>query len=80
MGRVLEEEGTASPGAGMILELHLTYRCNLACWYCNRGCRLWTGHTPDLSRERIRAIVKGAGEVEKFVLIGGEPTLHPRLQ
>lgn len=62
----------------MILELHLTYRCDLACTYCNRGCRIRTDHTPDMTLEQARCVLTTAPEpIAKIVLIGGEPTLHP---
>ncbi len=62
----------------MTLELHITYRCDLACFYCNRGCRIHTHHTPDLSLGHFNFFLQSVPEpIKKIVLIGGEPTLHP---
>jgi hypothetical protein len=62
-----------------ILEVHLTYRCDLACLYCNRGCALRTDHTPDMDLGQFRSWIQSAPEFDKVAFLGGEPTLHPDL-
>jgi hypothetical protein len=59
------------------IELHLTYRCNLACVGCNRGCSLRTDHTPDLTLEQFSTFLDTCPPYARLVLLGGEPTLHP---
>lgn len=61
----------------MKLELHLTYVCNLACRYCNRGSNFATGHTRDMTVADVLVALREISEpVERIILIGGEPTLH----
>lgn len=62
----------------MTIELHLTYRCNLSCLYCNRGCSIRQDHTPDMTIDQVEWVLTTAPKpITKIVLIGGEPTLHP---
>jgi hypothetical protein len=59
-------------------ELHITYRCDLACINCNRLCFL-PPSTPDMSLEDAHEFVRQAKELHwspGVVIIGGEPTLH----
>ena len=67
----------------ILLELHLTYRCNLACAYCNRGCSLRTDHTPDITLAQWETFLNQLKTSNTYILgvilIGGEPTLHPDL-
>ena len=64
-----------------IIELHITYRCDLACVGCNRACFLPEPHTPDMN---LADVVKFLDEmyeagisIKCLKIIGGEPTLHP---
>ncbi|MEF2229614.1 MAG: radical SAM protein [Pseudodesulfovibrio sp.] len=63
-----------------MINLFVTYRCNLACSYC--FARELHGEYPeDLSEanfERLLAWMSGAS-LPAAAFIGGEPTLHPRL-
>lgn len=66
----------------MELEVHLTYRCNLRCDYCNRGVSIAKPHTPDLTMEQWERCLMSAPDVLrtkshglKVTWTGGEPTL-----
>lgn len=61
----------------MRLELHLTYGCNLACRYCNRASNFPIAHTPPMTIEQIEEAVGNTPALERIILVGGEPTLHP---
>ena len=65
-----------------IVELEITTDCNLKCINCDRSCR----QAPSKERmtlESIQAFVdeslQNKHEWKKIVIIGGEPTLHPKL-
>lgn len=63
-----------------MINIFVTYRCNLACSYC--FARELRGEFPrDMAEERFDALlawmVRAGVPVAAF--IGGEPTLHPRL-
>ncbi|WP_461210677.1 radical SAM protein [Desulfocurvus sp. DL9XJH121] len=63
-----------------MINIFVTYRCNLACSYCFAR-ELHTEYPDDLSPEnfaRLLAWMRGAG-MPSVAFIGGEPTLHPRL-
>ena len=64
------------------VEIDITYRCNMRCPNCNRSC----GQAPaliDMPVAQVDAFLRasvGAGiRWERIRLLGGEPTLHPRL-
>lgn len=62
-------------------EIHLTYRCNLACHNCNRMSFLREPHTPDMTLEDVGEFLMQAQDLDWYpalMLIGGEPTLHPQ--
>jgi len=62
------------------VELHVTHACNLFCESCshysNQGLR---GHLDPALAEAWLRDWSARLEVESFVLLGGEPTLHPNL-
>ena len=66
------------------LEIDLTYRCGLDCWSCNR----FTGIAPwkeeqDITLAQIATLCDDSYRLkwkwDRWFLIGGEPTLHPKL-
>jgi hypothetical protein len=62
------------------LELHVTHACNLACESCSHYSN--QGHIGNLDlaqAERWMAHWSNRLAVETFVLLGGEPTVHPQL-
>jgi len=63
-----------------MINVFVTYRCNLACSYC--FARELHGEYPDdlseVNFERLLAWMRGA-QLPAAAFIGGEPTLHPRL-
>jgi len=69
---------TVRPGAPAYVQFYPTLRCNLACDFCfNRGL-------PPLPDVELSAFVRildrlRAAGVDTLDLLGGEPTLHPRL-
>jgi radical SAM protein with 4Fe4S-binding SPASM domain len=69
---------TSRPGAPAYIQFYPTVRCNLACDFCfNRELPPVSDVAPaDFSR--MLASLRGAG-VTMLDLLGGEPTLHPRL-
>lgn len=63
-----------------IIELNITFNCNLKCLNCARSCR----QAPDRANISIEQIKKFIMESQKknrrwetIVILGGEPTLHP---
>ena len=63
-----------------MIELDITYRCNLKCHGCNRSCgKAPTDQCMDISH--IEAFVRERIELQKkwklINVLGGEPTLHP---
>lgn len=74
------------------LEWHITYRCNLSCAACSRGSWMEHPHTRDMEIADARECIAQAdavgwrqkpgpgngSEPPRVVIIGGEPTLHPR--
>jgi len=59
-------------------ELHITYRCDLACINCNRLCEA-PPTTPDMTLDDAVNFVDQCEQIKfkpKIILIGGEPTLH----
>jgi len=64
------------------IEIDITYRCNLMCYNCNRSCR----QAPSDEHMSIAQIKKFIDESiaknrkwEYITVMGGEPTLHPKL-
>jgi uncharacterized radical SAM superfamily Fe-S cluster-containing enzyme len=63
-----------------LIEIDITYACNLTCFNCNRSC----GQAPTAERMTLdqinffveESIAKGV-KWERIRLLGGEPTLHP---
>ena len=62
------------------LEMHVTHTCNLkcasCCHYSNHGHR---GNVSISEAEAWMLAWRGRFTVNEFVLLGGEPTLHPQL-
>lgn len=62
------------------LEIHLVHGCNLTCESCSHYSN--QGHKGTLSLEEADQWMKGWNQrirPEKFSLVGGEPTIHPKL-
>ena len=62
------------------LELHVAHGCNLACESCSHYSN--HGHAGTVSLEeadRWMALWSGRVAVNRFSLLGGEPTIHPHL-
>lgn len=62
------------------LELHVAHGCNLACESCSHYSN--HGHAGTVSIEeadRWMALWSGRVAVNRFSLLGGEPTIHPNL-
>lgn len=63
-----------------LLELHVTHACNLACESCSHysdhGHR---GNLDPAEADSWMAAWSGRLDVDHFNLLGGEPTIHPRL-
>ena len=65
-----------------LIEIDITYTCNLSCFSCDRSC----GHAPSSDRLSLQQLQKFIHEsIEQGVkwkrirILGGEPTLHPGL-
>ena len=62
------------------LELHVTHACNLACESCSHYSN--HGHSGNLSLEDAYAWMAPWSRrltLDRFVLLGGEPSIHPEL-
>jgi radical SAM family protein len=62
------------------LELHVTHACNLACESCSHYSN--QGHAGNLDPAQADLWMGAWSDrilVEEFVLLGGEPTIHPEL-
>ena len=60
-------------------ELHLTYKCDLDCPGCNRGCFNKKNLPPDMTLgtfDNTLNEIEDLGFAKDLVFIGGEPTLH----
>tara|TARA_Y100000310_G_scaffold342397_1_gene445490 strand:- start:1582 stop:2310 length:729 start_codon:yes stop_codon:yes gene_type:complete len=68
-------------------ELNITLRCNLRCPNCNRLCNLYPDRTATAEDMTTAQIEKSIGQLrdstttkaKRIKIVGGEPTLHPRL-
>jgi Radical SAM superfamily len=62
------------------LELHVSHACNLACESCSHYSN--HGHTGNLDQAQADSWMGAWSDrliVDEFVLLGGEPTIHPGL-
>ncbi len=64
------------------VNIHITDKCSANCQYCyyRVGERVWEPKDGDL--ETLKKIVHNAivcGEVERFIMVGGDPCEHPHL-
>jgi hypothetical protein len=63
-----------------LIEIDITYACNLKCFNCNRSCGL-APSDDRLSLEQIQKFLREtmAKDIpwERIRILGGEPTLHP---
>lgn len=63
-----------------LLELHVTHACNLACESCSHYSDHQHSGNLDLEKaDRWMTAWSGRFGVRQFNLLGGEPTIHPRL-
>src|ERR1700680_2164234 len=68
------------PRPGPLLELHVTHACNLTCESCSHYSN--HGHRGFLELAQAESWMRGWSEritAREFNLLGGEPTMHPRL-
>jgi len=76
------------PATGtLIFEVHISYKCDLECLYCNRAIGLTAAtHTPDMTLDRYKEWLASLPDVLKrkrhlrIVFTGGEPLLVPNLE
>jgi hypothetical protein len=65
-----------------LIELDITYACNLKCYSCNRSCGL-APSDDHLSLEQVRRFIRESIDMnirwKRIRLLGGEPTMHPQL-
>ena len=62
------------------LEMHVTHACNLKCESCcHYSNHSHKGNVGIAEAEAWMSAWRGRFAVEEFVLLGGEPTLHPQL-
>lgn len=64
------------------VEMHITYKCSLACLSCSRACFLQEPYVEDMTFEDLDEFKRQADEigwnVKHILITGGEPTLHPK--
>jgi hypothetical protein len=67
----------------MNFEFDLTYKCNLACKWCNQLCGTKYRRPDDISIEQLEKYINVvAPYIERrnsIRIVGGEPTLHPQI-
>jgi len=67
-----------------VFELDLTYRCTLSCPNCTRRCDILPGEGTDIPLEAVKEMLRQTrktGHVWNHILLmGGDPTLYPKLQ
>jgi len=71
-----------SPSVDLI-EIDITYQCNLRCLNCNRSCTQApdTVHMPvDMIRKFVDDSIKQKKVWRRIRILGGEPTLHPEFK
>ncbi len=70
------------PNGYIGIQIEITIACNLLCWNCDRSCTQAPSNE-SMSVEQVEKFVNESLELdwkwENIGLIGGEPTLHPRL-
>jgi organic radical activating enzyme len=66
------------------IELEITLQCNISCPQCSRHCNLFSYGNSDMTMEQIRKFIEEVRSskvpVNKVMIIGGEPTVHPNFQ
>ncbi len=65
-----------------IIEVDITYACNLKCFNCNRSCRSAISNdsmTVDQIEKFIKESIKQKRKWEWINILGGEPTLHTQI-
>lgn len=74
--------GPAFTVSRSVVEIDITYRCNLRCANCNRSCTQAPSGI-EMPPARIEAFLRESVEAgvswRRIRLLGGEPTLHPDL-
>jgi len=78
---------TPMRGKVRIIQLEITYQCNLLCNHCNRHCNLtFLPYLKDaeMTEEQIDRFIRHIKEnnvhLEQLRVLGGEPLLHPQVQ
>ena len=88
-GRTKEQAVDLTPMRGKvrILQLEITYRCNLLCNHCNRHCNLTFLpylKDADMTEEQIdrfiRQVKENSVHLDQIRILGGEPLLHPKIE
>jgi len=66
---------------GIIIEMHIVDHCNLNCCSCNHFCPIATPKYIEVEdfRNQLIALNENVPNIKDFIIIGGEPTLHPKL-
>lgn len=66
----------------MNYEIDITRRCNVKCAGCNHLCNIIDDPSSDMTREDVESFVRQVSAMDaapgRIVVVGGEPTLHPR--
>ena len=66
---------------GVTVEMHIVDHCNMNCNCCNHFSPLaepWFISIEDFTLQ-IKELKENVSSVKSFILLGGEPTLHPYL-
>ena len=66
----------------MNYEIDITRRCNFSCPGCNHLCNVIKDASSDMSQDDVASIVEQINACDsapkRVIVVGGEPTLHPR--
>lgn len=66
----------------MNYEISITRRCNFSCPGCNALCNIVSDASSDMTTEELESVIDQINTADpapgQIIVIGGEPTLHPR--
>lgn len=81
---ITRQEKTIKPLQIVNIELEITLRCNSKCPQCSRHCNVFSYGPSDMSMDQIHRfidqVLSSYANLGHINVMGGEPTMHPRLE